>query len=97
MNNNELLEQFNEMKCMPLFEYALPDDEYLVVNLTADNKGLYFSFDENSLDVSFDGEIEKVGGSYHLPWDDCFGLDEHLQTIDNNMTEGFLMPNNLFV
>jgi len=100
MNNSELKTEFDNMRCMPMFELEIVNNEggpdYLIVNLSCDDKGIYFSFDTDNKPVFFDGEIEEVGASYLLPWDDCFSLDEHLQTIDENLTEGFILPNHIY-
>tara|TARA_R110000765_G_scaffold418483_1_gene521979 strand:+ start:685 stop:1029 length:345 start_codon:yes stop_codon:yes gene_type:complete len=82
-----------------VFEYAMIDDEYLLVELQVTEKGIEFSacFDE---ETSFDGEIVTIHSNrYLLPFDfeyDNGGLDGYLQMIDSNITEGYLLPNNLY-
>lgn len=93
----ELKEQFENMQCMPLFEFELPDDEWLVVDLSVSVDGISFAFDEDNKTTWFSDEIEKEGDSYLLPFDECFSLDEHLQQISEEITEGYLIPNNLYV
>lgn len=108
--NTNLETQFNDMLkrgVMPLIEYTLPqEDEYLIVEIELnyssngiDTNGLRFSFDQGEGETYFDGDIEKTGnGVYVVLFDECFDhLDHYLQVIDENMTEGFLIPNNLFV
>lgn len=91
--------QFNEMldrAIIPCFEYELLEGEYLIVDLQAGEKGIIFEFDDQSLPVNFDGEIENNGDTWLLPYDIYFeDLDHYLQMIDQNISEGFLIPNNL--
>ena len=111
-----LTNQFNEMirrGIFPLFEFELPDYEYLVVNLELHYRtyknvygcssevqnGLRFSFDQDGKKTYFDGEIQRLGdGVYMLPWEDCFEcLDSYLEMISENITERFLLLNDLLV
>jgi hypothetical protein len=106
---NTLKAQFTEMlnrNIMPLFEIEMSDGEYLIVDLSITEKdgrkgynGVQFSFDQNGLKTWFDGEIVKRGdGVYVVKYDDCFDdLDSYLEMISDNITEGFLIPNNLFI
>lgn len=112
MKYSKLAEQFETMHKMPLFEIAMIDNEYLLVDLAIKYKtsktgsqypaGICFSFDQrqpvapyNNLPVFFDGKITGKNGNYFYPFDDCFSLDGHLCAILDNITEGFLIPNNL--
>ena len=67
-HNNELLEQFNNMKKMPIIEvnwadyFELENDDWEIFEVTADNDGLYCN------DIKID-------------WDDYLSLDEHLQLL----------------
>lgn len=81
---------------LPLFEIELNNDDFLVVNISCNFEGLIFSFGDFGLGHKFSGNIEHIGSCYLLPWDDCFSLDEHIQTIYEEITEGFILPNNLF-
>ena len=99
MNHNQsLIEQFNTMQCMPMFEIEIINDEYLLVDLSIDEKGIYFEFDDER-PTWFDGEIIKTqDGVYLMPFDDEEyeqSLDYYLQGISDNLTEGYLIPNNL--
>lgn len=99
---NTIKQQFEEMLTRgitPLFEIELPENEYLIVNLSINDKGVEFSFDSNDLPVAFDGDIEVINSNrYLLPFDEyTTNLDDYLQTISDNLTEGYLLPNNLFV
>ena len=94
-------DQFNDMlnrSIIPCFEYEMSNDEYLLVNLQISDKGIEFSFDSDNLDCSFDGEIETINSNHYvLLFDEYFeDLDYYLQMIDNNIIEGYLLPNNLY-
>ena len=96
MNTIQL--QFNEMLdrgVMPYLEYELFNGEFLLVEIQATDKGLEFSFYANGLPCFFDGQIVGSGNFWLLPYDDCFSLDEHLQTIDQNITEGYIIAHGL--
>jgi len=98
---NKINKQFDDMLTrgiIPLFEYQIKKDEYLTVDIRINEKGILFSFDQNSLPVSFDGDIETISeNNYLLPFDKSFDqLDSYLEMIGENMTEGYLLPNDLF-
>jgi hypothetical protein len=79
--------------------YELSNGDYLVVdiNYTKGEEYISFSFDD-SLPVFFDGEIKKHGGEYHIILDECFSsLDSYLETIYDNIVEGYIIPNDLFL
>lgn len=94
-----LKSQFSDMLSrgiMPLFEYELNNGDFLLVELSIDDCGLWFSFD-NELETFFSGEIKNKGHNFLLPFDLYFdNLDRYLQQIDLEMTEGYIIPNNLF-
>ena len=95
---NTIQVQFTKMLqrgVIPFLEYELFNDEFLTVEIQATEKGLQFSADFNNLHCFFDGQIVGSGNFWLLPYDDCFSLDEHLQMIDQNITEGYLLANNL--
>ena len=84
---------------IPMFEIALNNGDYLVVdiNYAQDDDHISFTFDD-SLPVFFDGEIKKHGGGYRIMLDDCFdSLDSYLETIYNNIMEGYILPNDLLL
>lgn len=95
-----LKEQFNdytENGILPLFELEMVDGDWLIVNLSADDKGIVFDFDQDGKDVWFDGEVEQLGeGRYLYPFCDWFDLDSHLAEVLANIQDGFLSPNSLF-
>ena len=94
--------QFSEMLTrgiMPVFELEIVNDDYLLISLSINDKGVVFSFDTMELPVSFDGEIEILSDIvFMLPFDNCFDhLDHYLEMISDNINEGFILPNNLYV
>ena len=91
--------QFSDMLSrgvMPLFEYELNNGDFLEVKITICDRGVWFIFD-NELETFFSGDIRKDGKEFLLPFDLYFdNLDHYLQQIDMEMTEGYIIPNNLF-
>ena len=82
---------------IPLFEIAMNNGDYLIVNIDykQGDDFISFSFDD-SLPVWFDGEIKKHGGEYRVMLDDCFdNLDSYLELIYNNIIEGYIIPNDI--
>jgi len=82
---------------IPLFEIALNNGDYLLVDIDYREGDNYISFSfDDSLPVFFDGEIKKHGGNYHVMLDECFdNLDSYLEVIYNNIIEGYVIPNDL--
>lgn len=99
-----------ERGIIPLFEIELKDGEYLLVdlelcdvpdqaNIFEVQKEIRFSFDSMNLKTWFSGNIK----TYHdcrfaLPiteYDDS--LDELLEAVMQEITEGFILPNNLYL
>jgi len=82
-----------------LFELEILNDEYLLVDLTLTDKGILFEADFIK-PVSFDGDIIPQGNNVFLcPFDYSYELetlDHYLQEINNNILEGYLIPNNLY-
>ncbi len=84
---------------IPLFEIELSNGDYLLVdiNYTEGDEYISFTFDD-SLPVFFDGEIKKHGGQYRILLDECFNnLNSYLETIYNNIIEGYIIPNDLLL
>lgn len=106
MKKHTLEVQFEEMLqrgIIPIIETELSNGDYLTVEIglsyTPKDKfnGIQFSFDQDGKKVHFDGATRKLGdGVYRVPIDCCFDdLDSYLQHIDQDITEGFLLPNNM--
>lgn len=98
---NSIKAQFDAMLSrgtIPCFEYQISEDDYLLVNLELSDNGLLFSFDSDNKRVAFDGVIEVINNNHYLlPFDEYFDdLDYYLQMIDENMTEGYLLVNDLY-
>ena len=88
---------------IPCFEYELKGDEWLLVDLELiDNKeGLFlkFSFDSDGMRTSFDGDIIKYNNDFYgikidLEYDN--NLDILLEHINDNILEGYILPNGLY-
>ena len=104
----DIKDQFDAMLqrgTMPMFGIDLGNDEYFIVDLgihtddrCAANSGVTFEFDD-SKPTYFDGAIKnKGGGVYILPYDKYVDdLHTYLETIMGNITEGYLIPNNLYI
>jgi len=84
---------------MPLFEFELKNDEYLIVDieLNADKEAFIFSFDSMDLKTWFSGNVKMVHDcKFSFPLDDYFdNLDYYFQEIYMEVLEGFIIPNNL--
>ncbi len=89
-----------ERGTMPLFEIELKDGEYLLVDLElfAESEEICFSFDSMSLETCFSGNIKQYHDcKFALPiveFDDS--LDALLEVIYQEISEGFILPNDLF-
>ena len=95
---NTIQTQFAEMLqrgTLPYLEYELFNGEFLLVEIQATEKGLEFSADFNNLPCFFDGQIEGAGNFWVLPYDLDFSLDEHLQLIDQNIQDGYIIAHSL--
>ena len=95
----EQFQQAQERGYHMCFEYELPENEWLLVHLEMTDKGVEFRFDENNLPTWFSGDVIKTGDGVYLIKvnEDNDNLDNYLQLIDDEMKEGFLIPNNLYV
>lgn len=82
---------------IPCFEYQISEDDWLLVNLEFTEDGLEFSFDSDNKQVSFDSGITIINDNrYLLPWDIDMSLDSHLEMISDNITEGYLLVNDMY-
>ena len=86
-----------ERNIIPVLEYQIAENDWVVVNISIEPDGFYFNFDENSLPTHFSGDIYKKGDSYLLKFDECFDdLDYYLQMISEEIADGYLLPNDLY-
>jgi hypothetical protein len=95
---NAIQLQFSEMLergVIPFLEYELFNDEFLTVEIQATEKGLEFSADFNDLHCFFDGQITGSGNFWLLPYDLDFSLDQHLELIDQNIRDGYIIAHSL--
>lgn len=87
---------------IPAMEYPIKNDDngndWLLVDIGINDQGITFSFDSMEKPVSFDGEIITYNDCYFcMPYDQYFeDLDYYLQAINDNIMEGFLLPNDLY-
>ena len=97
--NNSIRTEWENMRCFPIFEYKISENDWLVVDiqLSEDNQEIEFSFDSDNKKNWFSGEVITINENrYKITVDPDFSLDEHLQLIDKEMTEGYLLPNGLY-
>ena len=87
------------MRCFPIFEYKISESDYLVVelSLSEDNQEIEFSFDSDNKKTWFSGDVVTINDNRHkITVDPDMSLDHHLQSINDEMTEGYLLPNGLY-
>ena len=105
---DSMLEQWDNMitrGVMPLMEYQTGECDYLRVNieLPHNKRCMWFEFNidtDQARKAWFSGDVKRVKGSSHLfkvYVDPCFNdLDCYLQQIDQEIVEGYLLPNDLY-
>ena len=85
---------------IPVIEYRISENDYLIVDiqLSDDNECFFFSFDKDFLcDVYFSGNVTTFYNIYYrYPVDEEMNIDWHLNAINQEMTEGYLLPNGLY-
>ncbi len=87
---------------LPIMEYQIGEDSYLLVDLELVDGGsaILFSFDRRpfpTADVWFSGEVVPVLDNFQIVIDEYSDrLDLYLQQIDQEMLEGFILPNGLY-
>lgn len=87
---------------VPVLEYQIDEDDYLIVDLALvdDGSAILFSFDRRpfpTADVWFSGDVIPVLDNYQITIDEYTdNLDIYLQQIDQEMMEGFIIPNGLY-
>jgi hypothetical protein len=83
---------------IPCMEYQISADEWLLVNIELTDNGLEFSFDSDEKETFFSDDIKEINDCrFLLPFEfERDGIDDYLQQIDAEITEGFLIPNDLY-
>lgn len=87
---------------LPIMEYQIGEEDYLQVDLALvdDGSAILFSFDRYpfpTADVWFSGDVIPVLNNFQITVDEFTDdLDIYLQQIDQEITEGFLLPNGLY-
>ena len=84
---------------IPVIEYKISESDYLIVELSLsdDNREIEFSFDSDNKKTWFSGDVTTINSNrYKIQVDLDMSLDEHIQLIDQEMTEGYLLPNGLY-
>ena len=67
------------------------------MSLSEDNQEIEFSFDSDNKKTWFSGDVVTINDNrYKITVDPDVSLDEHIQLIDQEMTEGYLLPNGLY-
>lgn len=100
--NNSIRTEWEKMisnGIIPVIEYQTGKNEWLVVyiQLSDDNHEIEFSFDSDNKKTWFSGDVITINDNrYKITVDPNMSLDEHIQLIDQEMTEGYLLPNGLF-
>ena len=97
--NNSIRTEWENMRCFPIFEYKISENDYLIVelSLSEDNQEIEFSFDSGQKKTWFSGDVTAINENrYKITVDPDMSLDEHIQLIDQEMTEGYLLSNGLF-
>ena len=87
---------------LPIMEYQIGEDDFLQVDLALVDEGsaILFSFDRYpfpTADVWFSGDVVPVLNNFQITIDEFTdSLDLYLQQIDQEMMEGFILPNGLY-
>ena len=96
---NSIRYELENMRCFPIFEYKISESDYLVVelSLSEDNQEIEFSFDSDNKKTWFSGDVVTINDNrYKITVDPDMSLDWHLQLIDQEITEGYLLPNGVY-
>lgn len=100
-----IVHQWNKMIAsgrIPIIEYQIGEDDFLQVDLELvdDGSAILFSFDRHpfpTANVWFSGEVVPVLDNFQITIDEYNDkLNLYLQQIDQEMLEGFILPNGLY-
>ena len=83
---------------IPVFEFECEKNgkrEWYIVELSMHVDGIQFDIPDSDVTTWFSGNIVKLSDTgYLLPFDECFdNLDYYLSEINQEITEGYFMPN----
>lgn len=97
---SELKEQLAECvnRYSGLFgEYRISnDDDYLLVTIEQFKNGIFVNGDFEK-ECYFSGNVEVFETGFYMPFDKYFDhIDHYLEEISQEITEGYLIPNNLY-
>ena len=87
---------------LPIMEYQIGEDDFLQVDLALVDGGsaILFSFDRYpfpTAEIWFSGDVVPVLNNYQITIDEYSDrLDLYLQQIDQEILEGFILPNGLY-
>ena len=87
---------------LPVMEYQIGEEDYLQIDLALvdDGAAILFSFDRRpfpTADAWFSGDVIPVLNNFQITIDEYTdNLDIYLQQIDQEMMEGFILPNGLY-
>ena len=101
MNNSIRTEWENMISSgiIPVIEYQTGENDWVVVDiqLSDDSQEIEFSFDSDGKTTCFSGDVITINDNrYRITVDPDMSLDHHLQLINDEMMEGYLLPNGLF-
>ena len=97
--------QWNKMIAdgrLPVMEYQIGENDFLQVDVDLVDNGsaILFSFDRHpfpTADVWFSGDVVPVLNNFQIVIDEYTDdLNIYLQQIDQEMLEGFILPNGLY-
>ena len=99
-----IIEQYAKMSkgIFPIFEIECEKDgelDYFIFNIETNKDGIVFNIPDTDLKTYFSGNIKKLSNSsFMMPFDDYFDdLDYYLQEIYQEITEGYLFPNDFYI
>ena len=108
---DSMLEQWNNMLTrgiMPIMEYQTGECDYLIVNIELhhNKRCMWFEFNIDPVQadkVYFSDDVKpynrnrKINHLFKIYVDPCFNdIDAYLQQINDEIVEGYLLPNDLY-
>ena len=92
------LKKFIHNGGIPVMEWHLNNGDYFTVDISVNDNGVVFEFDDMGLPNYFSGDVDCTdGGACLIKHDEAItDLDYYLQEIHDEIIEGFLIPHNLY-